>query len=62
MPATTKPSDFRNPEQYRDLLFDLTLAYMKSPEFSTLSTEERIHVADCIEEMKMLLCSEKVLY
>lgn len=58
MPATTKPSDFRNPEQYWDLLFDLTLAYMKSPEFSTLSTEERIHVADCIEEMKILLCEK----
>lgn len=48
MPATTTPSDFRDPEQYKDLLFDLTLAYMKSPEFSTLSDRERIHVADCI--------------
>ena len=59
MPATTKPSDFRNPEQYRDLLFDLTLAYMKSPEFSTLSDEQRRNCADIIDEMKMLLCAEK---
>jgi hypothetical protein len=58
MPASTKPSDFRDPKQYKDLLFDLTLAYMKSPEFSTLSDQERIHVTDCIEEMKMLLCEK----
>ena len=59
MPASTKPSDFRDPKEYKDLLFDLTLAYMKSPEFSTLSDKERTDAADMIDEMKMLLCSEK---
>ncbi len=54
-----QPSDIRDPGLYKDLLFDLTLAYMKSPEFSTLSDEERIRVADCITEIRIILCDIK---
>jgi hypothetical protein len=52
-------SGFLHPEQYWDLLFDLTLAYMKSPEFSTLSDEQRRNCADIIYEIKMILCDGK---
>ncbi len=55
MSNSLKPSDFRDPSEYKEILFDMFLAYVRSEGFGSLSTEQRIHAADCVDELNMLV-------
>jgi hypothetical protein len=45
-------SEYTNPNKAKDLLFDMFLAYVKSPDFGNLSEAQRIEAANCVDEMK----------
>jgi hypothetical protein len=45
-------SDYTNPDKAKEILFDMTIAYMKNSHFGTLQEAERKEVADIIDQIK----------
>lgn len=52
------PSDFRNPSEYKEVLFEMFIEYVKSDAFGTLSKAQRVHAADCVAELNMIVSDE----
>lgn len=52
-------SDFRNPSEYNEVLFEMFIVFAKTDEFINMSKEEREHTVNCIEEIKMIVNSKQ---
>ena len=59
MANETALSEFRDPEEYKEMLFDMFLAYLKSDEFGALTKEQRIHTVDCYEELNAFVTKDQ---
>lgn len=53
-----KPSDFRDPGEYKAVLFEMFIEYVKSDGFSSLSKEQRVRAADCVSELNMIVSED----